>query len=78
LASIVHVPGALKLTVGPVREHTEGVLDVRETGSPEDALAEAVYVGPPTLAEDGAAEANLIVCAPLATAKDCSTCGAAS
>jgi len=40
LASIVHVPAAMKPTADPLSTHTEGVRDAKDTGNPEDALAE--------------------------------------
>jgi hypothetical protein len=42
LASIVHVPAAMKLTAGPLSTHTEGVWDAKAAGNPEDALTETM------------------------------------
>ena len=39
-ASIVHTPGAMKLTVEPSSEHADGVADEYETGSPDEASAD--------------------------------------
>jgi hypothetical protein len=62
LASIVHVPVPMKLTVDSASEHTEGVPEEKDTASPEEATADTAYVGPPTLAEVGGLEVNSIVC----------------
>ena len=77
-ASITHVPTAATLTVGPEIEHTEALpaSTVKETGSPEDELAETEYAGPPTVAEAGADEVNSTVWECF-TANDCCACGAA-
>jgi len=41
-ASTVHVPASMKSTVAPETEHTEGVPEEKDTGSPEEADAAAV------------------------------------
>jgi hypothetical protein len=79
LASMTHVPTALKLTVEPLMEHTEVALEsmVKVTVSPDVAVAVTVYVGPATAALVGAVEVKVMVWLDLPTPNDCCACGAA-
>src|SRR3954462_15181617 len=79
LASITHVPAPVNERVAPEIEHTADATGsiVKLTVSPEVAVAATVYVAPPTVALAGAVDVTLMVCAPLPTANDCWTCGAA-
>jgi hypothetical protein len=76
---MVHVPAPSKLTTPLEIEHTpaEDASMVKATERPEVAVAVAVYVGPETLAADGAVDVNEMVWSLLETPKDCCTCGAA-
>ena len=78
LALITQVPGPMKVTVAVAIVHTvlAAASIVKLTGSPDVAVAVTVYVGPPTVAFEGAVEVKLIVCACLTTVNDCCTCGA--
>ena len=67
-------------TVAPEIEQTELAVAsiVNVTGRPDgEAVAVTVYVAPPTEADSGAGEVNVIVCVPLPTANDCCACSAA-
>ena len=69
------------MTTPALMEQTVDVLasTVRVTGLPEPPpVAVGVSPGPPTTAVVGAVEVKWIVCAALATAKDCGVCGAAA
>ena len=50
---------------------------VSVTGSPDEAVAVGVYVGPATTAALGAVLVKTMVCEASPTLKDCCTCGAA-
>ena len=65
-ASMTQVPTAVNDTVEPLMEHTElaAASIINVTGRPEEAVAVAVYVAPPTVAAAGAVEVNVMVCDP--------------
>ena len=79
-ASTLQVPTPMNDTTAPEIEQIvlADASIVRVTAKAEgDAVAVAVYVGPPNVAEPGAVEVKLIVWLPFATEKLCWTCGAA-
>jgi hypothetical protein len=75
LAVSVQVPVARRPTVEPVTEHTEPVLDARETVRPESAELDAVKL--PRLSAFDPGSANVIVWDALLTVNDRSTSSAA-
>ena len=75
LAVSVQVPVARRLTVKPVTEHTEPVLEAIETVRPESAELDAVKL--PRLSAFDPGSANVIVWDALLTVKDRSTSSAA-
>ena len=79
LALIVQVPAATKVTVELLRVQMPALLGAAAnvTARPDEAVAETVYVAPPTVAPPGGVEVKLIVCERRLTVKDCCTCGAA-
>jgi hypothetical protein len=68
LATIVHVPAPMKLTVEPEIVQTEPLPGsiVNVTGFPDGPpVATTLYVGSPTAEELGGEDVNVIVCVPL-------------
>ena len=57
-AVTMQVPGLKKDTMPPLNEQTVGVDVPIVATSPLDAVAFGAYVGPLTIAEDGAVEVN--------------------
>ena len=55
----MHGPAATVVTVEPVTVHTDGVSELNDTGSPDDARADRT-AGVPTVAPGGCL--NVIVC----------------
>ncbi len=55
----MHLPRLAVLTTGPDTEHTAGVSEPNETGSPDDADAETVNLTPTTC---GASGPNWMTC----------------
>ena len=76
---IVQVPAPIIVTVVPDKVQIPALLGAAAnvTARPDDAVAETVYVGPPTVAFPGGVEVKLIVCERRLMVKDCCTCGAA-
>ena len=79
LALIVQVPAPTKVTVEPeiVQTPAPPAAIVKVTARPELADAVTVYVGPPTLAPDGAVDVKLIdwlLDDAAEIANDCCTC----
>jgi hypothetical protein len=73
------MPEPIKLTVEAKIEHTVllAASIVKVTGCPEPPpLAATAYVGPPTVAQHGAVEVNVIASEPLPTANSCSASAA--
>ena len=79
LAWIVQVPAPTNETVEPLRVQMPALpaAIVNVTARPDDAVADTVYVAPPTVAPPGGVEVKLIVCVRRLTVNDCCTCGAA-
>ena len=75
VASMVQVPAAMKLAVVPLIVQTLAVVEAKETGSPEVAVADSVS-GVPTVCGPGLAK--VIVCASPLTVKLCGTVAAAA
>ena len=80
-AFTVHVPVPTRETVEPETVQTPELLPaaLKLTASPELAVAEIAYEGPPTTAPLGAVDVKLIVWLLAAgglTVKDCWACGA--
>ena len=72
-AVIVQVPAPTSDTVEPLTVQMPALLDAaaNETVRADEATAETVYVGPPTVAPPGGVELKLIVWFASAIVKDC-------
>jgi hypothetical protein len=71
LAATVQVPTATKVSVLPLTVHTPKVVDAKETGKPELAVATSGAGGVPSVWPPG--EVKVMVCEPGATVKDRAT-----
>ena len=63
LASTVQAPGATKVSVVPLTVQTLAVVEAKETGKPELAVAESAGGALPTVGLLGAANVTVMVCA---------------
>jgi hypothetical protein len=74
-AMIVHLPVARVRTVDPDTVHTRGVVEVKDTGSREDADADKVTgspTGTPCFTSGGSVKVILCPLSPVVTGNDCS------
>ena len=64
----MQVPAPTNVTVEPATVQTLSVAEVKVTGLPEAPPEAATeYVGPPTVAPDGAVEVKVMLCAAFVT-----------